>query len=327
MELKNVLLIAVGNIGFRHFQALLNCRSTFALHVVDLDAAAIERAKTYAADNANGRTIRYYASLTEIAAPTTFHTAIIATSSLPRRAVFEELISLHTVKNIIFEKVLFPHIEDYPTVESLLNGAGISAYVNCGRRTMDTYIALREELRDKHPLFFSLRGGDWGLACNGIHIIDLFAFLAGMKDYSVSCSGALLEDKLFESKRPGYIEFYGKLVGRLGKDTCFSIECTHGQTEAEIEIYTETTYYRIYEAGGTIMSQALDGSAPVNISHVSLPPVSQITNQVVDRLFNGEPAGLTCYQESAQLHVAILREFIKKRNMLLGKEEDLCPIT
>ena len=46
----NVLLIAVGGIGFRHFQALLNCESDFELHVLDLNTDTIERAKAYAAE-------------------------------------------------------------------------------------------------------------------------------------------------------------------------------------------------------------------------------------------------------------------------------------
>lgn len=325
--MNHVLLIAVGNIGFRHFQALLNCSSSFDLYVVDFDDSAITRAKLYAADNANGRSIYYYSSLKDIDVPTAFHTAIIATSSIPRRAVFEELISLHTVKNIIFEKVLFPRVEDYLHVQTLLDKGGIAAYVNCIRRTADVYIALREELAAAKKIFFSMRGGDWGLACNSIHILDLFAFLTGAENPAVSCSGAMLEDKIFESKRSNYIEFYGKLVGKLNEQSLFSIDCIHGQSAAEIEIYTDTTYYCICESMGTILSQPLDGSKPADIRRFDLLPVSQTTNQVVDQLFSGQLPRLTAYRESTDLHVPILQEFIKKRNALIEKEEDLCPIT
>lgn len=325
--MENVLLVAVGNIGFRHFQALLNCHSSFDLHVVDVDRNAIVKAKSYAGDHANGRAIYYYASLKEIQAPTAFHTAIIATASLPRRAVFEELISLHTVKNIIFEKVLFPRVEDYLDVQMLLNREGIAAYVNCARRTADIYIALREELAAAKKLFFSMRGGNWGLACNSIHMLDLFSFLAGVEDTLVFCSGVGLEDKIFESKRSNYIEFYGKLVGRLGERSLFSIECVKEPVIPEIEIYTDTTYYCIRESAGTILSQPLNGTGPAEIRRFDLMLVSQITSGVVDRLFSGQLPGLTAYEESAKLHVSLLQEFIKKRNALIGKEEELCPIT
>lgn len=327
MKSNQVLLIAVGNIGFRHFQALLNCRSAFTLHVVDINNTAVAHAKAYAADHANDREIHYYASLAEIPPQVAFHTAIIATSSLPRRAILEELVSLHTVKNVIFEKVLFPRVEDYSAVDLLLDKMGITAYVNCVRRMSVSYAALRDELAGAKNLFFSIRGGDWGLACNCIHIVDLFAFLAGTsQNASIFCSGTLLEDELFQSKRSGYIEFYGRLVGKLGERALFSIECGHGPIPQEIEIHTDTAYYCIREADGTILSQQLD-SAAANMRSLDLPLVSQSTTQAVDRLFEGRPAGLTNYKESAKLHLAFLREFIKKRNALLETEDDLCPIT
>lgn len=327
MKSNQVLLIAVGNIGFRHFQALLNCRSAFTLHVVDINNTAVAHAKAYAADHANDREIHYYASLAEIPPQVAFHTAIIATSSLPRRAILEELVSLHTVKNVIFEKVLFPRVEDYSAVDLLLDKMGITAYVNCVRRMSVSYAALRDELAGAKNLFFSIRGGDWGLACNCIHIVDLFAFLAGTsQDAPVLCSGTLLEDELFQSKRPGYIEFYGRLVGKLGERALFSIECGHGPIPQEIEIHTDTAYYCIREADGTILSQQLDGAA-ASMRSLDLPLVSQATTQAVDRLFEGLPAGLTNYKESTKLHLAVLREFIKKRNALLKTEDDLCPIT
>ena len=62
----NVLLIAVGGIGFRHFQALLNCESDFELHVIDINTDTIERAKAYAAEQVNHKTIHYYASVGEL---------------------------------------------------------------------------------------------------------------------------------------------------------------------------------------------------------------------------------------------------------------------
>lgn len=328
METSHVLLIAVGNIGFRHFQALLNCRSAFDLHVVEINGGAVACARDYAVDHANGREIHYYASLREITPGTAFHTAILATASLPRRAVFEELVSLHTVKNVIFEKVLFPRIGDYAVVGLLLDQLGIAAYVNCVRRISDSYAALRVELASAKSLFFSMRGGDWGLACNAVHMVDLCAFLSGTPGSGpVLCSGAELEDQIVQSKREGYIEFYGRLVGSLNQRVLFSIACIHGPLPAEIEIYTDTAHYRIHETEGIIFRESLDSAEPTGTLPLEIPPVSQATTQVIDRLFVGEPAGLTTYTESAKLHLAILQEFIKKRNALLGTEDDACPIT
>ena len=42
-----VLLVGLGGIGFRHFQAILNCKSDIELYAVDVEDRAIDRAREY----------------------------------------------------------------------------------------------------------------------------------------------------------------------------------------------------------------------------------------------------------------------------------------
>lgn len=326
MNKNHVLLVAVGGIGFRHFQALLNCRSDFELHVVDISEAAVERARSYEKEQESGRTVHYYTSISEIESSIGFRIAIIATSSLIRRTVFEELIARYAVEMILFEKVLFPRVKDYEEVGAKLKENHISAYVNCTRRVHTIYQELRDEVRRAKRIHAQIKGGNWGLACNSIHIVDLFAYLSSDDLQAITCNGTLLENQIFESKREGYIEFYGKLTGKIGKKTTYLIECGHDDTAVLIELFTDKAYYCIDEDSGRMTVQSLNGGELME-RYFEISYVSQTTAQVVDMLLQGQPVELTSYEESAMLHIPILREFLKKRNEIQGKEDEVCLIT
>ena len=326
MEKDHVLLVAVGGIGFRHFQALLNCRSDFELHVVDVSEAAIERAKTYEKEQKNRKLIHYYTAISEIEPSLYFRLAIIATSSLVRREVFEELVKGHPVETVLFEKVLFPKVRDYAEVGAILKEKHIAAYVNCARRVQSIYRKLREDLGGARLIQAQIRGGNWGLACNSIHMIDLFAYLSGADTQFVTCNSALLENRIYDSKRRGYIEFYGKLAGRIGENTTYLIECNHSEAPNLIELFTDTDYYCIDEAGGQITVQSLN-SGELTEHHFQMSYVSRTTSEIADGLLRGEPVELTRFEESARLHIPLLKEFLNKRNEIQGKEDEICPVT
>lgn len=326
MAKDNVLLIAVGGIGFRHFQALLNCESEFELHVVDISEDAVKRAKTYEEEHSSGKQVHYYDSVSELAPLLNIQVAIIATSSLARRTVFEELISRCKVKTVIFEKVLFPQLRDYEEVGLLLKKNNIAAYVNCVRRVQNVYQELRKELRCSERLCAQIRGGDWGLACNAVHMVDLFAYLSPVKFENITCNGSLLENQIYDSKRNGYIEFYGKLTGKIGDKTTYLLECSHGKASILIELFTDKAYYCIDESNGLMTIQSLNGGK-LTEKHFSASYVSQTTTQIVDTLLKTGTSELTGYAESVKFHKPILREFLHKKNEILGRDDKVCPIT
>lgn len=327
MSQSNVLLIAVGGIGFRHFQALLNCRSDFALYVVDISAEALAKAKAYADEQRTPRSIYYVSSVADLDETLCFNLAILATSSLPRKEVFKTLVSRHEVHQVIFEKVLFPRLDDYEETAKLLKKYQIQAYVNCSRRAIEFYQSLKEELRTATRLEAVVSGDNWGLACNSIHLLDLFDFLAGTDGQNVFCDGSFLEDKIFESKRSGYIEFYGRLVGTIGDKVTYSIACGHGNEPRIIELRTDTSCYRIDESAGCMAVSSIGGNVPTEERPFQFPYTSQLTDKIVDRLLSGQPVGLSTYEESCRLHIPLLREFQAKQAKILGEECDLCPIT
>lgn len=321
---KNVLLIAVGGIGFRHFQAVINCKEPINLYVVDISEEALSRAKEYADTLAKKPDIVYSKDMSDI--PEHIHVAIIATSSLPRRKVFEELVANHTVDNVIFEKIMFPKLEDYEVVQKILDEKKIRAHVDCPARCYAVYHRIREESKDCKKFTAIMRGSNWGLACNAIHLVDQVAFMADVDTKQVVCSGDL-EEEIVESKRQGYVEFFGKIIGNIGDKCSFLIECDHKDNPLAFEFFTDKAYYYVNEGDGLFKKVTNGAQDDLSVEKITIPFVSQLTNISVDGLLRGEAIDLASYAETRPLHEALLKTFLSHMNKIQGTENELCPIT
>lgn len=322
--MHTVVLIGVGGIGFRHFQALFNCNNDIEIYVVDVNLDALDSAKQYGDSIEKSNRVIYTDKLDDV--PEKVNVAIIATPSLPRKRVFDILIQKHKVDNVIFEKFMFPQLDDYRYVEELLNKAGTKAYVDCPARIYDVYNMIKKECVGSKFFNAYIKGSNWGLACNAIHFVDQIAYISGGDTESVVCTG-LLDDEMVDSKRRGYKEFYGTLVGCIGNEITFSISCDHGDNPLVFECYSDKAYYRVSEVDKTYTKVLFDRPDEFETVSIDIPYVSQITNLNVDSILNGEKVYLPTYNESKPLHESLLTVFLNKMNEINNSNEDLCPIT
>lgn len=322
--MKNVVLIAVGGIGFRHFQAILNCEQEIHFYVVDISKDALIHAKEYADSIKTNKEITYLQDVSEI--PEHIDVAVIATASLQRRSVYENLVAEHKVDYIIFEKMLFPKMEDYEAVGNSLAQSGIKAYVDCTARMYDFYKQIKEENKGSKYFNAFMKGSNWGLACNAIHLVDQVAFMAGAETRQIACSTEL-EDEIVESKRKGYVEFFGKIIGNIGENCSFVIECDHKDNPLEFEFFTEKAYYYVNESAGAMVKVLKGQSSNIERIPIKISYVSQLTNINVDKLLTGKEIDLTTYEESRPLHESLLKAFLVHMNKVNDTDTDLCPIT
>lgn len=71
--------------------------------------------------------------------------------------------------------------------------------MNFPRRVIPFYEGLKKTIRPHEQVFYTVQGGDWGLACNAIHFIDILSFLTEETDYEVYRQS--LDKSVKESKR------------------------------------------------------------------------------------------------------------------------------
>jgi hypothetical protein len=161
----NIALIGAGQLGSRHLQGLAKIQFLSKIYVIDPDVQALELARD-------------------------------------RAAIIKSVLSKCAVRNFIFEKILFQKEKDYFEISELLKQKGINAWVNCPRRLFNGFRLLKELFSKNEPIFLSVTGGNWGLGCNSIHFIDLFAFIT--EDYDIELSMQFLSPVLLESNRSGF---------------------------------------------------------------------------------------------------------------------------
>lgn len=221
---KKVMIVGAGTIGARHAQAMARVKAPIDLDIVDPLPQARQHALSLlaAAGGLHGGSMREYERLDDLEdAP---DLAIIATNSRERPAATRAIVALGT-RLLILEKVLFTRLSDYDAIDRLFADSGISAWVNCVNGAYPRYERVKE-LIGNSPFHYCVEGTAWGLCCNLIHYLDEFCTLSGQKHLQLNSAG--LEPVVVQSKRSGYVEFFGRISGDTAARTKFTAICHQG---------------------------------------------------------------------------------------------------
>ena len=313
----NIVVIGLGNIGQRHLQSIYELSDKYSIYGVDLNAQLIEDLK---------RKYPLGVFSTEIEAlPEEIEVAVIATDARVRRSVFEHLTSHSVVKNIVFEKVLFQTIRDYEIVYKRLEELQIKAWVNCARREWTTYKTIKSELMEPENMYVTVSGGEWGMACNAIHFLDLIEYLSNEEICDISISG--LEMGVIESKRKGFYEFFGCIDGMAGRCKNFSIICLKDSVlPIVVEITTNTRRYYIEEGNRVYRVSTKENRWKWIEDEFKMSFQSQMSARVIRSIIEEGTSNLPDYATSMRLHkkyIGVVQEFFA----LNGIHDDVCQIT
>lgn len=313
----NLAIVGVGALGKRHLQSICDLKEQYSIYAVEINEEAIKALST------EMPWVHFVSSIDKL--PEEIAAAVFATGSNVRRTLFEQLIAHSKVSNIIFEKVLFQKEEDYHFVKQKLDELNIKAWVNCARREWDAYKRLKEELKSYREMHFSMMGGNWGMGCNSIHMLDLVEFLSDDKVEKLDISG--IENHIVESKRKGFYEFFGTITGASGRCKSFSISCMENSSlPSVIEITTESARYWINEGRGFLLKA--DEVSNWEWKEREFKPVfqSQMTGRVVKSILENGDCNLAKYDDAMELHLKFIVPLIGFFNAN-GMEGEVCPIT
>ena len=326
-SIQNILLIGAGQLGSRHLQGLAHINMPVSIEVIDPSEASLKNARERFSEVANNpyvRDIRF--NTTGNGENCCIDLAIIATGADVRADIVTSLIANKKVRNLILEKFLFQKESDFERVGALLHDRQVNAVVNCPRRVYQIYLKLKEIIFGDGPITFCVDGSNWGLGCNGVHFLDLFAFLTG--DYSsIKVNDVLLDNTIQESKRPGFVEFTGSIRGVNSRGDRFEISSRiEPGTPLHLSIKTQARQIEIQETLGT----AIFVNQQTGQEHqetFTVPYQSQITGIVAQEILMNGACSLTPYKESVLLHLQLLQTLLAHLNNVSGQQYDYCPIT
>lgn len=317
-------IIGAGQIGSRHLQALSKLHFNCEIFIVDPSVESIALAQnrfneTYTKDFL----IKLYVANQLSELPKDISLAIIATNADCRRDVLEYLLLNTDIKYYIIEKVLFQKVEDYFYVKELISTKNIKAWVNCPRRMWKLYKNLKREKNDEQLLHVSVTGSNWGFASNSIHFLDLISFFNGTVNYQIDSLS--LENKIIETKRKGFYDFFGNLSGRFENGTRFSITSIDGnQIPFMVCLHFTNSVYVIRDWEGDYYKSESKNEFQKNSFEVEYQ--SSLTNIVVNEIIQTGSCSLAPIMDSIEFHLPFITELQREIRKINFKFQN-CPIT
>ena len=317
----NIVVIGAGQLGSRHIQSIKSTRFQCRLFVVDSVKESLDKTKSiYDSTQVETQILDVFYCQEMSTLPEVIDFLLISTGSRPRAAIFRTITEQHVVKNVVFEKVLFQSERDYKEVDAILRKKNIRAWVNCPRRMYEGYKALKP-LFDGKVVNMTVNGGEWGMGCNSIHFLDVYSFLTGQYDYTVS-TGAV-DQHIIDSKRAGYKEFTGTIRAIYSNGGTVVLNCSTNPIGHLVTIASNDSICCISEIKKEcwIKTAERDEVAPFPV-----PYQSQLTSIVLDNILENGTCELATYEESMKVHLPFITGLIDFLNKI-GNNTDNCPIT
>ena len=317
----NIAIIGCGNLGRRHLQSVVKCNYPATIYVYDINPEVFKLADEIVKnDNINQKiTVNYITSLKEL--PKELFAVVVASSASGRVDTVKFLLANSIINYMILEKVLFQKYDDYDEIESLLIEKNVTTFVNCPRRYYPVYSKIKEKMEGKKFNFY-LHGGNWGLACNFIHYLDLLSYIAGNENIEVNISA--LDNEIIDSKRQGYKEITGEITGRIGNCEKFNIISEKDTENNTVLIFDSEDEKIVILESENLMYEIHNGV--INCEKFEIFYQSQLTQKYIESLIESGSCQLTPYEESSCLHKAFIKP-LTKYFADRGEKNRLCPIT
>ena len=320
---KSILIAGAGNIGRRHFESLLNYEDSLKISLLDPSEKALEYSREIPAVEISSKSINYFKHISKLNSH--YDLVIICTNSDVRLSVLEELLNFCSFSKLILEKFLFQSAENYKQASRILKIHKINTWVNCSRRDWKLYKFLKKELEGQGVIDMSVFGNNWGMACNAIHFIDLFAWLNNVEEITFNTDR--IEDKIYEAKRKGYKEFFGTMEGDA-KSSRVQLTClSHGEKEFQITLKTKETTVVINEKKGWAVFSGDTIEYKSYLHCFKAPKTSEITKSIVRDILNNRQSNLPSFNDSARLHLSFLESLIIKAKRIEGVDRNGLAIT
>lgn len=325
-------IIGAGQLGSRHLQGLLKSKNIFTVHMVDPSEESLKLSEGRAAEIEHEHPVYFHSDVSNL--PEKLEFVVIATNADVRFKVLEKLVNHCQVSTLILEKVLFQKKSDFQKALELIEENGINCYVNHPRRMQQIYQDLRKVLSDDNNESYDvdMYGTNWGLGCNGLHLSDVIEFVLDDKINSYYTQEIDLE--VVESKRNGFYDFTGTIVGKTEKGHNFRItskKSENGHISA-VSATFNSSLKRVWlsEGGGmpAYTIEIMNNSAErVSVNGEPFKFQSDLTGVLLDTSFEGKELPLTTYKDAMNNHLNFISALLDHLYKVTNEKTEVCPIT
>ena len=320
-----VLISGVGQLGSRYLQGLASCKIPMRILVRDLSEESLLRAKQRwmeVKDGDSPQDISFATGLEGL--PREVDVCIVATTADVRPAAVRGIARKSRVRYWILEKLLAQNLDGLDEFHSVVDGAE-GTWVNMVRRVIPWHQEIRQAIGVRKQLHVELHGGLWGLACNGIHLIDHVTWLSGERLHSIDASR--LDPVWVDTKRAGFQEVTGTLQATYSGGTTLLLSATRDKLPADYSVRYSVmdvqngTRWTISERDG--VANCSDGRRVEGRMKLQ----SELTGRLVDGILAAGECDLTTFEESAEMHRMFLKALLKHRRVNKEPRAKILPIT
>ena len=311
MRTKNILIAGAGNIGFYYFEALKKVDFDLRIYIYDISNISIQNFKKKIEKN---KTITVFYIKNLKALPYYLDLAIISSPSNKRYLLIQEIFKFSRVKNLIVEKVIEQSLENLKKLKKLINKT--NTFISFPRRCSEIYQYLKKKKLKK--LHFLVIGAKWGLACNGIHFLDIISWISRKKIKIINTSGLT---KWYKSKRKGYDEVDGevslifnenvslKLVSRDNVDNIIKIN-------SGSNLWTLEKSETLLKKNGKILKKTKKSLS-----------ISELMKNEINQILKNKKTNLPKFNEIYLNHAIYIKKLLKNWNNFHRKKKKILPIT
>ena len=236
-----ILIVGLGNIGKRYFQGI--CKITdckIDVLVIDKDIKKLNRFilenKTYSSKNVSLKRLSSSNKKIDL--------IIISTTAKNRNEVIKHYNNKYKISKWIIEKVLEQNSTRVLNIYKILTNK--KAFINIPRRLMTRFIKLKKNINKKSNLVFKISGGDWGLASNAIHFLDLVFWITKTTPYRIEGIGKGLKWKK-SRRRKSFLEANGGMKIYFKKNNILTLSSSKTSKPLKIEIFHKNNKWVLYE--------------------------------------------------------------------------------
>ncbi len=245
---RNVLIAGAGQLGSRYLQSLTSSTAQLDIYLYSLDPQSYEVCSKRWIEA--GGTFLHHKIVNQLSLdnlPPALDLVVVSLTAESRPELVEQISLRSRVSYWLLEKVLAQNSEGMAHLELVTSGAK-ATWVNYYRTSEVLYKSVKSHLLSKNTEFMRVLGHNWGLACNALHFIHLYAWLFESQLISVNTHG--LSSEWHESKRPGYFEVFGELIAEFANGGRLSLVANPGPVEYSITFKNGSHTWFIDEDNG-----------------------------------------------------------------------------
>lgn len=324
-----VLIVGCGELGSRHLQAVASLPQVREIEVVDPRPAALDLGRERLGELSDRQPDTVFRWLPSLAgASHRGDLCIVATHADLRCRLVRQVAETLEYSSFLLEKLVSQSVRDYENLIDFSKNNGLSVWVNCKQRAEPFHRKIKSQVDHSEPITMSVVGGNHGLATNGIHSVDLFAFLDGTSH--IYSAGSSIDQVLHPSKRGSQVfDLSGTLHGYSEKGSRFMLSFLPvGKSPDHVSIVTPRYRWIVDRQ----LRWAFESAAGSDWSWRPVPfegdlRVSNMTKIFTADIIMSGRCELPTLEECFVAHRFILSELQPHFSKLLGTQGEGCPVT